>query len=283
MTWTIASRIRTACIAGTLVALTFIAAFTTMSLGQDSTGLTRLNVWNTINSPVSDAMVRAAADHGMDISLVEPGELKVGYPYRFASYDLVEGAKMSLRFVLDPPAAIATRKFEVFDVSDLNVVEWQKVRGEFSENPGRTAVLVRYDSGYVGMPVKWNRELATTIEAGLLLAEKAGDPTNSAVAAAVAQIVDRGAYDKSIAPLLSDSAYFDAYFEAADVRSVLDKYYSGDQAAFKDLVPQRKVFIAISNAPGDFGVSPADHVITKGGASGQPLGTVMPSWPSVDD
>ena len=127
--------------------------------------------------------------------------------------------------------------------------------------------------GYVGTPVKWDAALTTIVSGALASAEKKKEEDRKAVLSIVTGEIIRLAALKT-APQLGKPNMSDKLLEA--VRS----YYCSDSAKWKKYTPKTTLYMGFSETPKNLDLKPVDELITKKGALGQPLGVVIPSWPS---
>ncbi len=236
-----------------------------------------INVHPGIGSMV--ASQRCSTPINPDSELVR---MKIGVPYEFTDYNLPAKFSWAIDVFWDPNRAVARRTFEVLSVSDLTTELWAELSDEFGRTPSKTAIMVPTISGYVGAPVKWTTEFATAGAHALEVAARVNDPDNAIVSAMWAEVLELSnkAYAE-LGYLRSDAANASRIQGLEFAASAVQAYDCGNVATIRSSVT-RPVFIGFSELPTDFELQPIQTVITQGGAGGQPLGSVMPSWPKRD-
>ena len=208
--------------------------------------------------------------------LVTPATIRVGHAYSFDPYTFWTVAKSGLDLFWNPNKVIAKRTFQLYDLEKFSKEHWENI----SRSPTiMTAVFVRSGEGYFGTPVKWNSEYTKVVYNVLDCAEAKKDAKNAILSALAREIIIKGIL--STGPDVGSSEIIS---ESPDIAAIINKIETFSERQDIQAVSESftKFYLGFSDTPVDFGLKPADRLITRSGALGQPLGTVMPSWPSED-
>ena len=266
------------------VAIAAITAmiFSSASFGQQAV-IRDYRVWTTIQTPMFLAVEAKRMEDNPSRHAADP-VVKIGHPYRFEKYDWYAAIAWTGDLILSPQHAIAKRTFKVYDIRKINAESWKILRDAYITNPAMAAFLTPEADGYKGVPVKWTEHLANVMEEASLWAADNQDSENSLAAAVAGDIMNWATITVTL-PQLSSTASGAAMFDlrTTEANEALLNYDLGYHSAIAEWGPSVPIYIALSETPPSFELAPDDQIITSAGYYDQPLGSVMPSWPNIDE
>lgn len=216
--------------------------------------------------------------------------IKVGYRYNLETYDLPARVAWMGEVFWSPERAAARRLFDMYDPSAMSSEDWGRIRVAFEDNPSRMIFVTIEDGSYVGTPVKWNKQIADMMGDAITIAERSQGPGAFRLTSGVVNIVMANVIGEAMREthgLISSDIIrplaLDADYEAA-INWLEAQAKGGDNADMLALYGSANgpFYVGFSDVPDELQTQPVEQLITYSGAYGQPLGAVMPSWPSND-
>lgn len=275
-----------------LLAVTAVTVVFALNLFMASTATSgkntyvKLATWQNIE-PATAAAISEFEIIGTDDRKPDAGRIKVGYPYKLEHYGISAFVKWTSDMFWNPERAAAKRVFEVYNVSKMNSNDWAVLREAYASNPVMMAFITIENKNFVGTPVKWNKNIANVMMNAFSIVEKSDDPNSTAVSLVAAEIIDLAALKSAVShdpnSLVSRMYPIDPKPQSRELMGAVRKYANGNIDVLTAMGPSRHIYFGFSETPDDFKLKLLYRLITTEGALGQPLGKVMPSWPSKDD
>lgn len=270
--------------------VTVVAGILTLIIGIVSTAFggeeftTRLASWHSIQPTMAAAVSSYNVPEGLQ---AEGSKIKVGYQYELEKYNFSAKVKWTVDLLLNPGRAAAKRVFKVYNLSAMNSEDWTVLRKAYSKNPGLMAFIMATDDGFFGTPVKWNMQIANVMMDAFLIANESKDSNLTAVSAVAGEIVGLASHTSTapsdLMPFYTETLFVGQRRNKAALKKATMRYANGDIDALAWMTPPIPIYVGFTEIPDDFRHNPLYELITIRGALGQPLGGVMPSWPSKDD
>ena len=269
---------------GVLIVAALIAAAYSLSVAQD---VPAKDTWQAVNPELLPADM---AGKGIKI--------KVGQSYKFVNYDTAEQARLGFQYIWRPREANAKRVLTVYDLSRFSATDWITIDNATppDDDPPLAAFLVPVgDDVYIGIPLKWNKQLGAAMRAAVSTEIKHPKMMASTTMRIFADdVLTRAAYQPAMPVLqgkVSGPTEIEmlSSFKRAGIRydavpmgwtpDELRLMKAGDPAPMVAKQPKNPVYIAFDREIAGLSIEPLGRIISVSGVGGERLGYKHPAWP----